>query len=168
MIRYLPAVFIGPTSAIRHLGQLTPTVTKRTVSAPDAGCAPAPGTCHRAECESSAVTNKNSIRQSKWKSGRDAMGPPRESSRSAATGGHLSTGSPSRRAVRWEGRAALLRRPRDAQVALYLQSICHGFTLIAIKGRPQSPRDINSRPAPRKATVAPRSQGAGHACLSNC
>ena len=29
-------------------------------------------------------------------------------------------------------------------------------------------RDINSRPAPRKATVAPRSQGAGHACLSNC
>jgi hypothetical protein len=25
----------------------------------------------------------------------------------------------------------------------------------AIKGRPQAPRDINSRPAPRKATVAP-------------
>ena len=64
--------------------------------------------------------------------------------------------------------ATFLRRPRDAQVPLYLQFICHGFTLIAIKGRPQSPRDINSRPAPRKATVAPRSQGAGHACLSNC
>ena len=38
---------------------------------------------------------------------RDAIGPPRGSRVEARLrGGHLSTGSPSRRAVRWEGRAA--------------------------------------------------------------
>jgi hypothetical protein len=47
-------------------------------------------------------------------------------------------------------------RPRGADLkARYLCT--EGAKVLTIKGRLQSPRDINSRPAPRKATVAPPS-----------